>query len=141
MYIYTYIYIYIYVHISACISRATLKVARPREQKDEAKVETEHGVCKVILTVLPANGVQTACYYFIERSARIVQQVLVSSRNDTLCFEEGGRIGIKQGELKEGRVGKEKGLLGIEVRARSLTISFHSPSFSSATKQGRKGEP
>lgn len=36
-----------------------------------------------------------------------------------------GRGGIKQGELKEGIfVAKEKkGLLGIEVRARSLTIS------------------
>lgn len=78
-----------YIYISVCISRTTLQVGRPREQKDEAKVETEYGVCKVILTVLPANGLQTACYYFIERGRCEWFNRYVSSRNDTLCFETG----------------------------------------------------
>ena len=132
--VYTYIYIYIYIHISMCISRTTFQVARPRERKDEAKVETEYGVCvcKVILTVLPANGVQTACYYFIERGRREWFNRYVSSLSDTLCFEGG----IKQGELKEGR----GCLVSKCAHARWLSLLVLFAIFFFHDETGRKGE-
>lgn len=57
------------------------------------------------------------------------------------------RGGIKQGELKEGIfVAKEKKREGVTWYRSARTLidhlfSFYSPSFSSATKQGRKEEP
>lgn len=59
----------------------------------------------------------------------------------------GGGDGIKQGELKEGIfVAKEKKREGVTWYRSARTLidhlsSFYSPSFSSATKQGRKEEP
>lgn len=61
--------------------------------------------------------------------------------------EKRGRGGIKQGELKEGIfVAKEKKREGVTWYRSARTLidhfsSFYSPSFSSATKQGRKEEP
>lgn len=61
--------------------------------------------------------------------------------------KEGGGGGIKQGELKEGIfVAKEKKREGVTWYRSARTLidhlsSFYSPSFSSATKQGRKEEP